>query len=69
MKICSKCNIEKDLDSFYVNSDICKNCKKEYQKQYYQENKETKVKVYRDENKDIISEYNIKYQKDRRDKG
>lgn len=67
MKKCSVCEIEKDDIDFYKKSGKCKKCKTEYQKQYYQKNKETKIKEYREENKEDISEYNIKYQQNLRE--
>jgi hypothetical protein len=34
MKLCSKCNIEKDLTNFYKHSAICKECKNEITRMY-----------------------------------
>jgi len=63
MKKCSECLIDKDINYFYIKSDRCKDCKTQYQRQYYQKNKETKIKKYREENREILSEKNIEYQK------
>lgn len=65
MKLCIKCNIEKE--NFYTeNSNICKDCKKEYSKKYYVTNNE-QVKEYRSKNSEKIKEYNIKYLKNNRE--
>jgi hypothetical protein len=46
MKICNKCNVEKDDSEFYVSRNECKTCKKERSKLYRQNNLE-KVKERR----------------------
>jgi hypothetical protein len=46
-KICTKCNIEKDINDFYINRGECKTCRKEYKRK----------------NKDIINKYNQEYRK------
>lgn len=51
MKICSICGKEKDEKFFVKNRNQCKDCKKDYQKRYYQENSE-QLKIYQ-------KEYNI----------
>jgi protein-arginine kinase activator protein McsA len=51
MKKCHKCKIEKPLIHFCVNkskkdgfNDICKSCKKEYNKKYREINRESEIK-------------------------
>lgn len=59
IKICSKCNIEKDLTEFSKNRGECKLCIKEYNKIYRAVNKEkmaTYDKQYRIDKKDTICE-------------
>ena len=59
MKTCTKCGEVKPLDEFYRWSDICKNCKIEYQKIYSSENSEKikkSKKIYRSENSEKIKE-------------
>lgn len=58
-KICSKCNIEKDLNLFIKRRNICKTCINEYKKNYYSENSE-KIKA---ENKKYYSENKEKCKK------
>lgn len=73
VKTCSKCGIEKPLtvEFFYRRKDkkdgfetICKECKKEYNKKYWEENKEKlrkqKAKYYQ-QNKDKFAERNKAY--------
>lgn len=67
MKKCNKCEIEQLLENFNLKKDskdgfssICKLCKKEIDKDYYERNKENvlnKVKKYREENTDKINVY------------
>jgi len=67
MKICNKCNLEKELDLFYKDKtkkdgymNYCKSCKKKYE----EENKEKILqnkKIYYSENKDKIFIKNKKY--------
>lgn len=67
MKKCNKCEIEQLLENFNLKKDskdgfssICKSCKKEIDKDYYERNKENvlnKVKKYREENTDKINVY------------
>src|SRR5258708_7402811 len=64
MKICTKCKIEKDEGFFDKNRGECKECIKEYQKQYYTEHKEDikeQQKQYRIENKEDIKEQQKHY--------
>ena len=55
--ICSKCNIEKDLDSYYFDSyrgkhrSYCKECAKSNSKRYYELNKDERLAKNRDYNK------------------
>jgi len=70
MKMCSKCNEEKELSEFFKNKsrkggydNQCKCCTKNRKKNYYKENKD-KFKNYREANKDRINEYTIKYYKE-----
>ena len=76
MKICSKCEIEKELMEFHkqkISKDghrsICKECRKEEGKKYYEENQDIiieKTKEYRKENKGYI-ETNKKYKEDNKE--
>jgi len=71
MKICSKCNIEKDLKFFYKSKDkkdgyrsSCKDCDFLTKNKYYNDNKKIlleKQKEYSIKNKDRISEYRKRY--------
>jgi hypothetical protein len=38
LKKCNKCLIKKDLTEFYKNSNICKQCKIDYQLKYNKDN-------------------------------
>jgi len=63
-KTCNKCKIAKDKDCFVKNRGECKECIKEYNKQYRAEHKEEikeYSKQYYSENKDKIKEYNKQY--------
>jgi hypothetical protein len=51
-KICTKCKIEKDIDSFCKNKNYkdgygnwCKKCQNEYNKEHYQKNKQHKKEI------------------------
>lgn len=67
MKICKCCEIEKPLNSFYKKSQspdghatVCKECKKEKDKAYYQTNADKikeKSSAYRQDNREYISNY------------
>ena len=66
-KVCTKCNIEKDVTGFYFRKDynifhsICKVCQKKRRKDYYRNNKESiceKSKEYREKNKDRVKKLN-----------
>jgi hypothetical protein len=62
MKVCVKCKVERDIESFYKKknkkSSICKECSKIYYKKYYSENKNKMnemSKLYSINNKEKIS--------------
>ena len=59
-KVCTKCNIKKDVTEFYSNRKKCKTCIIEYQREYNQNNKE-KRKKYLKENKEKISKKGKEY--------
>lgn len=77
MKICSKCLIEKDLNSFPKKENRCIDCRNQYKKQYYSDNREkfkewdinnrsnpNRVeyrKRYREDNKETLKEQAIEY--------
>ena len=73
MKTCSKCKIEKELTEFNKNKtkkdglhNLCKSCVKEYNKEYYKENKDIiikQVREYRAKNKSKSKEIKKKYYK------
>jgi len=67
MKVCNKCNLEKDFSSFYKDKtkkdgymNSCKDCKKEYEDLNKEKISITK-KEYYSENKDRILDYNKNY--------
>lgn len=71
LKHCTKCNRDLFLDNFYLNKNTkdglslwCKECQKEYNQQYYQNNQE-KIKQQSKEfrESEIGKDYNNKYQK------
>ena len=75
-KICKKCGIEKNINEFYLDKhgnkeyyrSICRNCFSEEKKNYYLMNKEKilrKVKNYREEHLEKISERKYKRKKQR----
>jgi hypothetical protein len=67
MKVCSKCKIEKTLESFFNKMNQCKNCFKEQKKQYRSGIRDIllkKSKKYYLDNKDSISEYRKKVYKE-----
>jgi len=59
-KICSKCGISKELNEFIFNNkknrhvSRCKECDKKYKKEYYQKNKDGKIKEYNEKNRERI---------------
>ena len=74
---CSKCGVSNNLVEFVKNTNCCKECKKNYQNEYYENNKSSwveynnksinstdrknKQKEYVEKNKDKISEYQKNY--------
>ena len=59
-KLCKKCNNILKLDDFRSNRHTCKTCEKNYQKEYYSKNRETKIEKRRNyiiNNKDKVKEY------------
>lgn len=77
-KVCSKCGVEKDTESFNKHKEMrdglrpeCKDCEKEYKRQYLQKNKHEisiKQRRYRKENKDKIASQTFKSVKEYRKK-
>ena len=77
MKVCKRCHIEKDTTFFSKKNSSkdglnnwCKNCNKEYLKQYYIDNKETldnRSKQYYIDNIDEITQYSKNYKKEHRE--
>jgi hypothetical protein len=68
MKVCKKCLLSKDESEFrLIKSKYCEVCKKEKQKNYYQDNKE-KIKEYYQKNKDSKKEYQKFYQDNNKEK-
>jgi hypothetical protein len=68
-KRCYKCGIVKEVCEFSKNQ--CKKCIAEYNKQYYQENKEKASeysKQYYQENKEKRAEYDKQYRQENREK-
>jgi len=57
MKLCKRCNTDKEEHMFYVSSNICKTCFKEKNRQYYLLNQE-KVKKATKERRDKDPQYN-----------
>lgn len=75
MKICLKCNIEKDLSEYSKNGKYyrgeCKLCRTSKEKQKYHENPEyyrTKKNIEYNQNKEIIIERNKEYRKNNSEK-
>ncbi len=77
-KICIECKLEKEIDLFVKNRNLCKECMKEYKKSYHSKNKDkasvNKKKYYLDNKEDILKkrkenysnnkEKKLKYQKE-----
>lgn len=71
MKVCTKCNVEKDYSFYYLNksskngyASICKNCRNIQIKEYVLKNKDKKDKYskeYKEKNKELIKEKNKIY--------
>lgn len=49
--ICNTCGIEKDKSDFIKNTKCCKDCKKDYRKEYYLKNKEYYIKYSKEKSK------------------
>lgn len=66
-KICSKCNMEKQIEDFInMKSSICKECQREYNRQYYYVHKSEitkKQKEYVKQHKEQIAQYQKQYVK------
>ena len=77
-KVCSRCKEEKPLEAFSKNRSRkdglqreCKVCRKQYNKQYRQKNREKILeynKQYYQENREYYSEYNKQYSQENREK-
>tara|TARA_R110000737_G_C14325001_1_gene440397 strand:- start:49 stop:597 length:549 start_codon:yes stop_codon:yes gene_type:complete len=73
MKHCHKCNISKPLSEFYKDKtmkDGLQNKCKECEKQYYQDNKESRLEYqnqYTQDNKEAIDKYNNQYREDNKE--
>lgn len=79
MKTCNKCEVEKPATPEYFHRNkskkdgleyTCKECRKEYDKKYYQENKEKKHeydKKYYQENKEYYKKYSEEHKEERRE--
>lgn len=70
-KSCSKCGIEQPVSNFYAGKNQCKDCKKEYYKERYQNNKEKIKEIskeYRENNKEKIKENKKEYREKNKDK-
>jgi len=71
-KVCSRCGIEKNIDYFYKNRTnpdglnyYCKECKKQYDKEWYQNHREERIKYsQRPEVKKYRKEYQKEWRKD-----
>jgi hypothetical protein len=71
MKVCSKCGIEKTLDSFYNKMNQCISCRKKSKKKYRETNK-IKIrdyrKQYKESNKEKIAEKDKIYRQNNKEK-
>ena len=74
VKICSKCGAEKDLSCFSKDARkksglraLCKECHKEYMKEYNKNNKEKAKEYYRNNNEIIAKYHKEHYQKNKED--
>ena len=70
-KVCIKCGENKNVSDFYVGRNQCKECRKEYEKKYQEENKEKirdGMKKYYEENKEKIRDGMKKYQEENKEK-
>lgn len=71
MKICKKCNIEKDIENFYKGKNICKKCYNDKRKEYRIKNKDNikqKDKVYYENNKEKRKLYHKLWRDNNKDK-
>lgn len=64
-KICIKCKLEKEINLFVKNRNLCKECMKEYKKSYHSKNKDkasvNKKKYYLDNKEDILDKRKENY--------
>jgi hypothetical protein len=63
-KICRVCKIVKNIEEFRTNTNLCKNCASNYDKEYREKNKEKKVAYFQRyyiEHKEEKQEYGKKY--------
>ena len=77
-KKCSKCDVVKQLDEFHREKNskdgrqsYCKECRKEYSKQYRQDNKEEineYNKQYREDNKEQLKQYDQDHKEERNER-
>jgi hypothetical protein len=71
MKICSKCGVSKNIEKFYTNMSCCKQCKSNYHRERYKNNRKKFLQKYKEtyqENKDIILERSRKYYHETKEK-
>lgn len=69
-KICKECKLEKSIELFVKNRNLCKECMKEYKKSYHSKNKESislLKKEYYTENKGDILEKRKDYYSNNKD--
>jgi hypothetical protein len=77
-KICSKCNLEKDTNSFRISKvnfdgrfNWCKDCEKKYKREHYQLNKQKidkKNKKWKEKNRKKYDEYHNQYYQNNKEK-
>jgi hypothetical protein len=70
-KVCTKCKEEKDVTEFNSSRNQCKLCRKEYDKEYNQNNKENikeRKKEYYQNNKEKFKERHKEYKKNNRER-
>jgi len=71
VKKCTKCKQDKAAEDFCKNQVWCKECRKEYDKAYYKQNREKikeQTKAYRKQNTEKIKEYRKAYRKQNTEK-
>lgn len=71
MKKCIKCNIDKEISLFVKGKNSCKDCEKEYKRQYALKNKEVlkaKSKIYYENNKEYVKTKSKIYYEENKDK-